>query len=105
MVANILKSPRAVAMSVYVVRAFVKMRQDVAARLAYSAFYILHSPAPPPQPPKPEIGFHVKEDAASYRTRRRAKTQAEHLLRVPLQRLAPPQCFSSSPYRPLAFSV
>jgi hypothetical protein len=31
MAANILNSPRAVAVSVYVIRAFVKMREDVAA--------------------------------------------------------------------------
>ena len=29
--------------------------------------------APPPQPPKPEIGFHVKEDAVPYRIRKRGK--------------------------------
>jgi hypothetical protein len=28
---------------------------------------------PPPQPPKPQIGFHVKEDALPYRIRRRAE--------------------------------
>ena len=28
---------------------------------------------PPPQPPKPQIGFHVKEDALPYRLRRRAE--------------------------------
>ena len=27
---------------------------------------------PPPAPPKPEIGFHVKEDAIPYRTKRKA---------------------------------
>jgi hypothetical protein len=26
---------------------------------------------PPPAPPRPEIGFHVKEDSVSYRTKRR----------------------------------
>jgi hypothetical protein len=25
---------------------------------------------PPPEPPKPEIGFHVKEDAVPYRVGR-----------------------------------
>jgi hypothetical protein len=34
MTPNILNSPRAVAMSVYVIRAFVKMREDVAANAA-----------------------------------------------------------------------
>ena len=28
---------------------------------------------PPPQPPKPEIGFHVKEDAVPYRVSKRQK--------------------------------
>ena len=27
--------------------------------------------SPPPEPPKPEIGFHVKEDSAPYRVKRR----------------------------------
>jgi hypothetical protein len=27
---------------------------------------------PPPAPPKPEIGFHVKEDAIPYRIKRTA---------------------------------
>jgi len=27
---------------------------------------------PPPAPPKPGIGFHVKEDAVPYRTRKRS---------------------------------
>jgi len=31
---------------------------------------------PPPLPPKPEIGFHVKEDSIPYRTRRRAFRRA-----------------------------
>ena len=34
MAANILNSPRAVAMSIYVTRAFVKMREDLAANAA-----------------------------------------------------------------------
>ena len=29
---------------------------------------------PPPAPPKPEIGFHVKEDAVPYRTRRKPRS-------------------------------
>jgi len=88
MAANILNSPRAVAMSVYVIRAFVKMREDLAANAAIlkrladiDKTLLLHDTAlrdiyqklrpllePTPQPPKPEIGFHVKEDAVPYRT-------------------------------------
>jgi hypothetical protein len=91
MAANILDSPRAVAMSVYVIRAFVKMREDLAANAAIlkrlaeiDKTLLLHDGAlrdiyqklrpllePPPSPPKPEIGFHVKEDSVAYRVRRR----------------------------------
>ena len=94
MAANLLNSPRAVAMSVYVIRAFVKMRGELAAnatilkRLAeIDKTLLVHDVAlreileklrpllaPPPPPPKPEIGFHVKEDAIPYRISRRRKT-------------------------------
>ena len=91
MAANILNSPRAVAMSVYVIRAFVKMREDIAANAAIlrrlaeiDKTLLVHDVTlreilqklrpllePPPQPPKPEIGFHVKEDAIRYRVRKK----------------------------------
>jgi hypothetical protein len=92
MAANILNSPRAVAMSVYVIRAFVRMREDLAANAAIlkrlaeiDKTLLLHDGAlrdiyqklrpllePPPAPPKPEIGFHVKEDSVPYRVRRKS---------------------------------
>ena len=98
MAANILNNPRAVAMSGYVIRAFVKMRQDAAANAAIlrrlaeidktllvhdvTLREILQKLRPllerPPQPSKPEIGFHVKEDPVPYRTRRRRNAWAEH---------------------------
>jgi hypothetical protein len=91
MAAKILNSPRAVAMSVYVIRAFVKPREDLAANAAIlkrlaeiDKTLLLHDGAlrdiyqrlrpllePPLPPPKPEIGFHVKEDSTAYRLRRR----------------------------------
>jgi len=91
MAANILNSPRAVAMSVYVIRAFVKMREDLAANTAIlkrlaeiDKTLLLHDGAlreifqklrpllePPPMPPKPEIGFHAKEDTVPYRIERK----------------------------------
>jgi hypothetical protein len=69
-------------MSIYIIRAFVKMREDLAANAAIlkrlaeiDKTLLLHDAAlreifqkfrpllePPPAPPKPEIGFHVKED-------------------------------------------
>lgn len=93
MAANILNSSRAVAMSVYVIRAFVKMREDQASNAAIlrrlaeiDKTLLVHDVAlrdiyqklrpllePPPLPPKPQIGFHVKEDEAPYRIRRRQK--------------------------------
>ena len=92
MAANILNSPRAEAMSVYVIRAFVKMREHVAANAAIlkrlaeiDKTLLTHDAAlreifqklrpllePPPAPPKPEIGFHVKEDAVRYHIKRKA---------------------------------
>jgi ORF6N domain len=80
MAANILRSERAVQMSVFVVRAFVRLREHVAAnqailkRLAEIDRTLLqHDTAlldlyekllpllqPPPDPPKRRIGFHSK---------------------------------------------
>jgi hypothetical protein len=93
MAATVLNSPRAVAMSVYIIRAFVQMREDLAANAAIlrrlaeiDKTLLLHDSAlreifqqlrpllaPPPVPPKPEIGFHVKEDGVPYRVNRRIR--------------------------------
>ncbi len=81
MAATILNSPRAVAMSVYVVRAFVRLRESLLARTemekrladiervllghdaALQDLYRKIKPLllPPPDPPRREIGFHVKD--------------------------------------------
>ncbi len=80
MAANVLNSPDAVKMSVYVVRVFIKQREillaqtDVLKRLAQiDATLLKHDDAlrviwrelqpllsPPPAPPKRQIGFHQK---------------------------------------------
>jgi hypothetical protein len=84
MAANILNSARAVQMSIFVVRAFAKMRaalrgsRELARKLAslekkltgrlnvheaaivqvlQEVMQILNPPPPPPEPPKPRIGF------------------------------------------------
>ena len=77
MAANVLNSPQAVAMSVYIVRAFIQQREVLATndailkRLAeIDQTLLLHDKAlrdiyrkllpllqPPPDPPKPKIGF------------------------------------------------
>jgi hypothetical protein len=86
MAANVLNSPEAVRMSVFVVRAFVQMRdllgstKELAKQLAAlekkltarldghevaiievlrRVMDILDPPPPPPEPPGREIGFHV----------------------------------------------
>jgi hypothetical protein len=81
MAANVLRSPRAVQMSVYVVRAFVKQREELATnatilrRLAEidktliqhdGTLRVLWSKlqpllAPPPAPPRRRIGFHAQD--------------------------------------------
>jgi hypothetical protein len=78
MAANVLRSPRALEMSIFVIRAFVRMREELAAnatilrRLAeIDKTLLVHDSAlrdvfrklipllsPPPGPPKPKIGFH-----------------------------------------------
>lgn len=78
MAATVLNSPKAVTMSLYVVRAFIQMREQIAAndevlkRLAEIDRTLLkHDKSlqviwrelqpllqPPPTPPKPQIGFH-----------------------------------------------
>ena len=94
MAANVLKSRQATQMSVFVVRAFVKLRaaladiQDLARKLAAveaepKARLDVHEAAmvavlqrimeilAPPPPPRPEIGFHIREESASYRVNRK----------------------------------
>ncbi len=91
MAANVLNRPQAVAMSVYVIRAFVKLRHGLATgaailkRLAeIDKTLLLHDSAlrdiyeklrpllePPPVPSRPPIGFHVKEDPIPYRVKTR----------------------------------
>jgi hypothetical protein len=107
MAANVLNSSQAVQMSVFVVRAFIRMRsvfidsrelarklaqleQELKARLdiheaaivevLQRIMKILDPPPSPPKAPQPEIGFHVKEDAVRYRTKREEKPQVRQAL-------------------------
>ncbi len=90
MAATVLNSPKAVEMSVFVVRAFVKMREQLLAtatlakRLAeVEKDLLIHDAAlrelfdqirplllPPPDPPRNPIGFSVNERRGTYRVRR-----------------------------------
>ncbi len=96
MAANVLNSPDAVRMSVHVVRAFIKQRELIAGqaeilkKLAQiDATLLKHDEAlriiwqelqpllaPPPQPPKPEIGFHVREPRVKNKAKSRGKIQS-----------------------------
>jgi hypothetical protein len=91
MAAMVLSSPRAVAMSVYVIRAFIQIRKEQAANTAIlkrlaeiDKSLLTHDAAlrdiyqkllpllaPPPDPPRKEIGFHIKEAATPYRVKKR----------------------------------
>ncbi len=96
MAANVLRSEQAIKMSVFVVRAFVKMRamvatqKDLARKLAalektlterldlhervisdiIQQIMSLLSPPSLPEPPEKRIGFHVRESLAAYKRRR-----------------------------------
>jgi hypothetical protein len=98
MAANVLNSLQAIQMSVFVIRAFVKMRaalsdtRELAKKLAaleqeltgrldvheaaivdvlQRILTILEPPPPSPEPPRPEIGFHIKEDAVPYHEKKK----------------------------------
>lgn len=80
MLATVLNSTRAVQMSIYIVRAFIKLREllathkDLAKKLTdfekrleshenhiQSLYDTIHQLMEPPEKPKPRIGFEVKE--------------------------------------------
>jgi hypothetical protein len=90
MLASVLNSPIAVQASVRVVRAFVRLREMIAGNAQLAArlkdlerrldshdeaiielFAVLKRLLEPDEKPKREIGFHVRERAARYRTKRR----------------------------------
>jgi hypothetical protein len=90
MAATVLNSPEAIRMSVFVVRAFVKMREALVSRselerrlLRIENVLLAHDESirelyeqirplllPPPDPPRKKIGFEVKEPKASYGVRK-----------------------------------
>ena len=92
MAANVLRSPQAVDVSVFVVRAFVRLRRsltyhaDIAHRLddlekKYDAqfkvvFDAIRQLMAPVAPPRRSIGFRVEEGRPAYRRRRRQRSSA-----------------------------
>lgn len=93
MAANVIRSPKAVEMSVFIVRAFVKMREQLLATAALEKrlaevekILLTHDSTirelydkirplllPLEEPGKKPIGFHVKEKKKKYRTKDKRK--------------------------------
>jgi hypothetical protein len=104
MAANVLRSRRAIQMSVFVVRAFIRMRQilvaqkdfarkledlekELTARLDVHETAInemlrqirrLLSPPSEPEPPKKRIGFLVEEPHVPYKSLKRSRVDVHH---------------------------
>ena len=97
MAGMVLNSPRATEMSIFVVRAFIRMREQLTAsavlakRLAEIEKTLLtHDAAlvdlyeqirpllmPPPEPPRTRVGFGVREKRMAYRARKRFRGNAD----------------------------
>jgi len=94
MAATVLNSPRAVQMSIYVVEAFVRVREvlalnhELAQKLGelerkvtahdkeiQAIFEAIRQLMTPPQTPRKEMGFHIKEDALPYRVKTKPARQ------------------------------
>ena len=96
MLAAVLKSKRAVEVSVFVVKAFIRMRRmlaeqrqfalklaeiesklaahDQSIKVVFDAIRkLMEKPKPYPEPPKQKIGFHVSEKMAEYGVGRKRK--------------------------------
>lgn len=93
MLSSVLHSPRAVQVNIAIMRAFVQLcrvlanhtelarkladlerrieSHDASIRALFEAIRQLR--APPPPPSRPEIGFHVKEEAIPYRVNRKTR--------------------------------
>ena len=97
MAGMVLNSPRATEMSIFVVRAFIRMREQLIAsavlakRLAEIEKTLLtHDAAlvdlyeqirpllmPPPEPPRPKVGFGVREKRTVYRVSKRLRGKSD----------------------------
>jgi hypothetical protein len=92
MLSSVLNSPRAVQVNIEIMRAFVRLREvlatnrELSQRLAelerkfgthdeqiqaiFEAIRQLMAPQNPAEPPRKQIGFHIKEDRVPYRIKR-----------------------------------
>jgi len=91
MLSSVLNSPRAVQVNIEIMRAFVRLREvmatnrELAQRLGelerriaghdeeiQTIFEAIRQLMTPPEPPRKEIGFHIKEHSLPYRIKRKA---------------------------------
>jgi hypothetical protein len=94
MLSSVLNSPRAVQVNIEIMRAFVRLREamatnrELAQRLGelerrvaahdeeiQTIFEAIRQLMTPPEPPRKEIGFHIKEDGVGYRVRSKSARQ------------------------------
>jgi len=92
MLSSVLSSPRAVQVNIGIMRAFVRLRatlslhKELAHKLAdlerkivnhdesiQTLFEAIRQLMTPPETPKKEMGFHMKEDGVPYRITRRSR--------------------------------
>ncbi len=90
MLSSVLRSPRAVHVNIAIMRVFVRLREtlalhkDLAHKLAdlerkieghdasiRNLFDAIRQIMTPPEKPRREIGFHIKEDSVRYRIKRK----------------------------------
>ena len=91
MLSSVLNSERAVRVNIAIMRAFVKLRhmldtnRELSQKFSELETHVgkhdeeiaaileaIRQLMTPPEKPRREIGFHIREDAARYRTRKRA---------------------------------
>jgi len=72
MLSSVLNSERAIKVNIAIMRAFVKLRQILETNRELAILEAIQQLMAPPDRPRREIGFHVREKAPRYRARKRA---------------------------------
>ena len=91
MLSSVLRSERAILVNVAIMRAFVQLRRvlsrnddferkfgthDEQIQSIFEAIRQLMAAPEPPEPPRKEMGFHIKEDGVPYRVNRVSRKTA-----------------------------
>ena len=99
MLSSVLRSPRAIQVNIAIMRVFVRLREtlalhkDLAHKLAdlerkieghdasiHNLFDAIRQLMTPPEKPRREIGFHVKEDSVPYRVKRKQPCATQQMI-------------------------